>query len=530
MLAIVLRFWQLDQYPVGFHIDEASLGYNAYSLLKTARDENGQFLPLHIDMFGDNRPAGYQYLDILPIKIFGLNEFATRFPSALLGALTPVAIFLLLKAIFNKNLPALIAAGLLTISPWHLVISRASAETIVALFFIILGTAFYIRSNGIHRRQLFWATLFFAASLFFYHSSRIFVPLLVIVLSFLQRKRSYFPVLIIIFLSLFLVFGTGVGTSRFQQISIFHFPEIRLVLEEQLREDGATKLPILLVRLFHNKVINYGLGYLKEYFSYFSLNFLFLEGGLPAWYRIPNMGLMYLIELPFLLIGTYLLIKNGFKNRLFWLPLIWLILGPTVAAITRDDVPNVQRSLVMLPALITITSYGLWQCVVLAKHGLKLKTCCLLASVLSLMFIWNFGYFLHQYFVHSRFHRPWYRFNGFKEMVLAVDKLALNYDKILVSKTQGGTYMHFLFFQKIDPRWYQDQGSPKDKDYGGFGKLIFLPQDCPQYVFDNQGVKFLSVASGVCGEEPFTSQDALLIYREDGTVAFRIYPGEGKNE
>ena len=117
MLAIVLRFWQLDQYPVGLHWDEVSLGYNAYSLLKTARDENGQFLPLHIDMFGDNRPAGYQYLDILPIKIFGLNEFATRFPSALLGALTPVAIFLLLKAIFNKNLPALIAAGLLTISP-----------------------------------------------------------------------------------------------------------------------------------------------------------------------------------------------------------------------------------------------------------------------------------------------------------------------------------------------------------------------------------------------------------------------------
>lgn len=547
-LAVILRFWRLSDYPSGFHIDEASLGYNAYSLLKTGRDENGKFLPLHIDMFGDNRPAGYQYLDILPVKIFGLTEFATRFPSALFGALTPLAIFILSMTIFANFPLAAISAGIIAFSPWHLVVSRASAETIVALFFIILGASFFIKAVRGQPKDLILGVIFWLVSLFFYHTSRVFLPLLgagFLVLFYFdlpkteqlaaqmkatkKQKRNFGLALVgmglVFLISLLLVFGSPGGTGRFQQISIFHFPEIRLVLEEQIREDGVAGVSILAARAFHNKVVNYGLGYLKEYFRYFSPNFLFIEGGLPLWYQVPNMGLMYLIELPFLLAGLYLLIKNSSKNRLFLIPMIWLFLGPTVAALTRDDVPNIQRSLVMLPALIMITAYGLYESWQLAKKKAPpiVRNLVLLFVIAALW--WNFSYFLHQYLIHAKVHRPWYRFNGFKEMVLTVEKLAPGYDRILISKTQGGAYMHFLFFQKIDPVWYQSQGSPKDKDYGGFGKLIFFPQDCPRYVFDDPDIKFLSVARGTCEENPFIDKNALPIFREDGTVAFRIYPG-----
>ena len=545
LVATILRFYKLDQYPVGFHIDEASLGYNAYSLAKTGRDENSLLFPLHIDMFGDFRPAGYQYLDILPIKLFGLNEFATRFPSALFGAATTVAIFLLTVAIFENYTLGLLAAGLTAFSPWHIVISRASAETIVALFFIILGAYFFLSGIKGKTRQFFWATVFWLASLFFYHSSRVFVPLLGIIFSALayplwQKKKRNFKLglflslLVIFFLSLFLVFGAGGGAGRFRQVSIFHFPEIRLVLEEQIREDGVAGMPIILTRSFHNKVVNYGFGYLKEYFRYFSLNFLFIEGGFPLWYQVPNMGLMYIIELPFLFVGLYLLIKNSAKNRLFLIPMIWLFLGPTVAALTRDDVPNVQRSLVMLPALSLITAYGLWGSLewVKEKFGLAIQKLTIL--VLVLLFCWNFSYFLHQYYIHSRVHRPWYRFNGFKEMVLAVNELEPDYDKVVVTKSQGGIYMHFLFFQKFDPEEYQKLGSPKDKDYQGFGKLVFVPGSCPTDPLVGSSkepdAKVLFVASGTCEEPPFSSEETKLIKREDGTVAFRIYPGEGRNE
>ena len=104
-LAVFLRFYNLSSYPVGFHQDEASLGYNGYSLLLTGKDDNNKPLPLYIDMFGDNRPSGYHYLTILPIKFLGLTEFATRFPSALFGVLAVLLTFFLVKRIFwNKEI------------------------------------------------------------------------------------------------------------------------------------------------------------------------------------------------------------------------------------------------------------------------------------------------------------------------------------------------------------------------------------------------------------------------------------------
>ena len=529
------RFYKLSEFPAGFHIDEASLGYNAYSLLKTARDENGQFLPLHIDMFGDFRPAGYQYLTTLPVWLFGLTEFATRFMSAFFGVLGVGAIFFLVKSLFENDRLALLAAGLLTLSPWHLVISRASAETIVALFLIMLGMGFFIRGIRSDQKNFIFADIFLFLSLFFYHSSRVFVPMLIVVTTILfyhlwqKKKKAYriklaTSVLGISLIALFLLFGIKGGSGRFKQVSIFHFPEIRLVMEEQFREDGVVVIPALLARFFHNKLVNYGLGFLKEYFSYFSLNYLFIEGGLPTWYLVPRMGLMYLIELPFLLIGLFQLISRSRQQRLFLIPIVWLILAPVIAGVTRDDVPNVQRSLIMLPALIIITSFGLEWILVWLKKNFNSKLLCLSLGIIIVAFIWQFSYFAHQYFVHSRLHRPWYRFNGFKEMVLEVDKLTSKYDKILVSKVEGGVYMHFLFFQKVDPQGYQALGSPRDRDYQGFGKLVFVPQICPGQELGESQDKILRVVSGQCQEEPFVQGKP--IYREDKTVVFRIFQEE----
>src|SRR3990167_4239447 len=141
-----LRFNNLSAIPAGFQMDEASKGYSAYSLLKTARDDNNIFFPFNIDIFGDNSPAGYHYLTIIPVAIFGLTEFAVRFPGALFGAFSVLAIYLLAYSIFQNRKIGLLSALLLAISPWHINLSRASSESLVALFFIILGFSLIIWS------------------------------------------------------------------------------------------------------------------------------------------------------------------------------------------------------------------------------------------------------------------------------------------------------------------------------------------------------------------------------------------------
>lgn len=85
-IGIILRFYNLGEVPVSLHRDEAFLGYNAYSILKTGKDMSGNFLPIHLESFFFS-PAGYSYFSIPFIALFGLSQFSIRFASALFGSL-----------------------------------------------------------------------------------------------------------------------------------------------------------------------------------------------------------------------------------------------------------------------------------------------------------------------------------------------------------------------------------------------------------------------------------------------------------
>ena len=144
LLAFFLRTWNLTKYPVSFSMDEVAIGYNAYSILKTARDEFGELLPLAFRSAGDYKPPVNIYLTVPSIAVFGLNEFGIRFPVALIGSLT-VVVFILLLINLGLSFKSSILAGFwLAILPWHIHFSRASFEAVTALFFLVLGTTVFI--------------------------------------------------------------------------------------------------------------------------------------------------------------------------------------------------------------------------------------------------------------------------------------------------------------------------------------------------------------------------------------------------
>ena len=93
LISIFLRFYKLGVNPPSLTWDEASLGYNAYSILKTGADEYGNKFPISIRSFDDYKPPLYVYLAVPSIGIFGLNEFAVRLPSAIIGILSVIAIY-----------------------------------------------------------------------------------------------------------------------------------------------------------------------------------------------------------------------------------------------------------------------------------------------------------------------------------------------------------------------------------------------------------------------------------------------------
>lgn len=536
----LMRTVNLSSYPVGFQIDEASLGYNAYSILQTGKSEAGTFLPLYIDTFGDQRPTGYNYLTVPSVAIFGLTIFATRLPGAVVGDFSIFAIFLLSLALFKDKKIALLSSLLLAFSPWSIVLSRASAETIIALFFILLG--FYFVLDFLDRRKM-WelavGTILLVLSFFFYHTPRVFVPLFYFVMMgvfffpykklhkdkiFLKTLLAFILVCVASFILIFIVKG---GTGRFTQVNIFGFPETKLVMQEEIREDGSTHTPIFETRMFHNKISNYTITFISNYFVYFSGDFLFMHGGKPIWYQVHETGLILLIECPFIIYGIYILAKS--KNKLAKLPLFWIIVAPITASLTVDDIPNLQRTIVLFPMLEIIASVGVvefWKKisgVTFHAAGVNIKYIAFI--VVGALFIFNVSYFLHQYFIHGETHRTWYRNNGFQNMMNIINNNYSKYDKIVTTKSGGG-YPLFLFFHKYSPTTYQNEGSPKDTDYKGFGKFIFVPNDCPSInssVDLPKGMKVLYVDMGTCPSPSKKSGKKYVdIKREDGSLGFRV--------
>lgn len=531
-LSLFVRVYNLGTIPSGFHIDEAIIADNAYSIMQTGKDTDNNFLPLQTEQFGDYNPTGYAYLAILPIKLLGLTIFAARSVGVVLSVLTVLGVFFLTYSIFERKNLSLLSALFMALSPWDIVLSRSTEETVASLVFIVFGFAFLIwgiKKEKIRYLLLATATLFI--SYFMYFTPRLFVPLLLLVFFipvkywYSKRKTLFTKVFIGCFLflslaALILVVGVKGGASRVNQVSIFGFPETKLVMEEQIRENGTEGVPASITRLFHNKPINYTVTFTRNYLQYFSGAFLLTDGGLPIWFKVPGMGLVYLVELPFILYGLYWFFRE--KRSWSFIVILWLLLAPIIAALTVDDIPNVRRALIMVPILEMLAAYG-----VLAAYKNIPKRIQKVAIIFFIVILsYNSLYFFHQYFVNAPIHQNWYRNAGFGEMVATVQKDYANYDKVIVTKSLGGIYPLILFYAKYDPATYQQEGFPKDKAYGGFGKFFFAEASCPSKDRDSRfpNVKnIIYVDNGNCPDYPLLNKMRhTYILGKDGVKIFRI--------
>ena len=88
ILGSILRLWQLGNIPPSPDWDEVALGYDAYSIIHTGKDEFGKFLPVVLRSFDDYKPAMYSYLTIPFYHVFGVSQATTRLPSAVLGTIS----------------------------------------------------------------------------------------------------------------------------------------------------------------------------------------------------------------------------------------------------------------------------------------------------------------------------------------------------------------------------------------------------------------------------------------------------------
>lgn len=497
LLGFFLRFYNLGQVPAALHRDEAFLGYNAYSLLKTSRDMSGNFLPLHLASFIYS-PAGYPYLSIPFIMIFDLNSLSVRFASAFFGSLTIIITFLLTMELFykfkNKVWISLLSSFFLAISPWHINLSRTATENTVVVFFISLATFLYliwIRKNSLY--LLFLSFILFGLTLFIYQAPRAFLPFFMplLVISFLapQITKKRIVLIIAMFLltivaPLCLILSSKNLSLRIRTVSILAGSETQLTLDEQIREDGVEKTNNVITRIFHNKLIGYSNEVLGNYFKHFSYSFLFTDQGFPDRYRVPLFGLLYLFELPLLILGLWYLLNTDKKNLVFLIG--WILFAPIGSSLTFDDVPNVQRTLIIFPALSIISALGLLY--VLSKINKNKFFGKIILGLVSIILIFSISSYLHQYYVHVNKYRPWYRNDGYKKLVKEVNNLMPFYERAVVTNRESAPTIFFLFYGKYNPKTFQEETkntTMHDFDRINFGKFEFSQEECPLKVDRN---------------------------------------------
>ncbi len=484
----LLRFYQLESNPPSLTWDEVAWGYNAYSLGIDGRDEFGRFLPFnYLESFGDYKPPVYAYLDILPVKLLGLNEFSTRFPSALLGTLTVLVSYFLVKRIFYKfhwaNAYALLTALTLAISPWHIMLSRAAFEANVATFFLIVGV--YLFLAGVQKNSwiLSLSAISFVASMYTFNTARIVAPLLVVLLAtgywrrlFAFRKQAFFAgvVGLVILLPAVKFLFSDQARLRFKEVNIFSDISVIKQTNQEIKNDNNT----LFAKIVHNRRLAYGGEFLIHYFDNLSSEFLFIKGDNNPKFSTRSVGEMYLYELPFLIAGILFLFKKREGN--WWIIPLWLLLGIIPAATARET-PHALRIEATLPTFQIIVAYGLINSIAGLKgliFSIPVKK--LLLSLIVIAGLFNVVYFLEDYFIHypKEFAGEWQY--GYKDAIMYAAANEKQYNKIYLTKELGRPYIYTLFYKRYDPKLFRKQAEITRNEFGfvkvkSFGKYYFDP-------------------------------------------------------
>ncbi len=455
--AFLVRTIRLADRPAGLTWDEAALGYNSFSLLKTGADEHGQIMPLVFKSFGDYKPGLYVYITVPFTAVFGLNEFSTRLPSAIVGTLLIIAVYLLTSHLSGTR-SGLFASVMLTISPWAIIFSRGAWEANLALLLTTLGATLFLR------KKFVLASIMLGLTFWTYQGSKLFTPLILLALLVSLRPKWTTLVRPLAVLTIFvfpLIVNLKTQSGRLRVFSLFNYTRTADSINQILNQDTSTTSSPLFV-LYHSEVYDQLRGIVQRYLNHLSPRFLFSEGD---WsnprHALPFYGYLHFPEVIPIILGLYALIMSkSHRNKLIWL---WLLLSPLPSALSRDIVSGV-RSLPMVIPLSVIGGIGLS---VMFKN--KLMTLVYFAFL-----AFSTVYFMDLYFVHSPFYFSKYWMTPYKQAVAIVNQNKDKYNRIVFSTSLGQPYIYFLYYNKIDPRFFLSHSKSVDNIYGDVGEVSFF--------------------------------------------------------
>lgn len=416
--------------------DEASIGYNAYSLLKTGRDEYGQIFPLIFKSFGDYKPGFYIYLTIPFVAILGLSELSVRLPSIILGSLLPLLLYLLIITLNPKSKKiGLISATLLAFNPWNIHFSRGAWESNVLLFQLVLASLLFLKNKYLT------SAIIFGFSLYTYQASKLLIPFMVINLIIYKK---IFPIKFFLLLGIFfvpviygIIFGVDANRLKVMNLMTYTRPPVEIYTIK-------SETNIVDYQLFYSHPLYFSRNFLTRYFNFFSTKFLIFEGDWNTMrHSAPYTGVILYPSLIFLILGLLIAIKS-YKQHKFYI--IWLLFAPTPAALSLDIIQAVRGLNLSIP-LIYFTAIGL-SALINKRNMLFIST----------IYIASFAYYTDLYYNHNTQIKPEQSLVGYKEAIEFIKQNG-NGKQQIITNFYGQAYIYYLFYTKYPPQDYQKQAN-----------------------------------------------------------------------
>ena len=480
-LAFFSRFVGLSGLPPALNRDEAGIGYNAYSLIQTGRDEHGQRLPLAFQSIGDYKMPLYIYAATIPVSLFGLNDFSIRFWSALAGVVSVITVYYLVRELFHSRIVpqaqhhsgGVLAALLFALNPWAIFYSRIAFEANLALAFFLVGLFFTLR--GFKNIGYFASGLgLFLLALLTYSSSLIFIPVFLAVYFFVNRRQldRQRLVFLAVFLSATALIVGSLWSVSAQKSSITIFSDPATIDYYSRTRTEVFDQNQFLARTWWNKYVFFARRVGDNYLATFSPKFLLTQGGNHPWHQIPGMGYFYPLEIVFAVIGLYWLLRRVTRNPQLVTLLVWLLLAPLPSAITIDA-PHATRSFHLLPLILILSALGV------AASYPYLKKRRLIIFLIGLLYVVNFSYFAYQYITVYPKKIAGFLPVGIKESLKFVNQKNLD-GNIYLTGIHDSTYLYPLVYTGFDPQAFQSQASWTKPDSAGltnayaFGQFVIV--------------------------------------------------------
>jgi 4-amino-4-deoxy-L-arabinose transferase-like glycosyltransferase len=460
-LFLSTRLYGITKIPASLYWDEASIGYNAYSVLTTGADEWGERFPLHFRAFGEFKLPVYVYSVVASEFVFGATPLAVRLPAVFYGMMAVLALYVLTLKLTKEKSVALLSSFFFVISPWTFIFTRAGYEATAGLSFFLWGIYLYWVSLK-NPKFLFLSTLLMVASFYSYNSFRVLVPVslaigFIIFLGRLIKEKSWKKI-IPLTISLIIL-----GTSLIPLYKLYS------------QDSGLGRLLTVGVE-GENKLVVFG----KNYLAHFNPSFLFVRGDINPRSQLPGSPQLYWLDALFIVLGVILILK---RRRLGYLSiLVALAIAPIPASITKES-PHALRSILMAPVFSVITALGVYYFLKLSGKYRRF----FLGLILGIYIYLTGAYFYRFIGEYNKLSSDSWQY-PYGQIYAQYSTDFADYDTIYITDEFAQPYIFALFYGKVNPHdFIATRTLNPVSDWGfstvsSFGKFKFIKKCSAEFI------------------------------------------------